>query len=331
MSPPAEHPSFVRRIKSVAPGPSGASSLRPMVQRTIPLSLLALALCACGGAGEERKPDAEKLVIGDSTAAAPAPEALYQMPTPNELFAIVRGLAGEGRKRAMNPTTSADRYATLGGRAFNFGVYCTDLIYASYFHLNVEVVRYYLTVKKLGDQLGMGTAFNEQDFVRLERNLSKGDSLEIISNEAYYKAYERLQQEEMGPTLALVLAGGWVESMHLVMDHVGTFDPAAPLVKRVAEQKFSLEHLVEMMGVYGSDPNVAPVHERMVRLRDLYDRVQVQRSAHADKSASGRMVLGDDLHVQLTAAQYDEIRAAVEALRTELVSPEGQVPAKPNA
>ncbi|MBK8949392.1 MAG: hypothetical protein IPM68_11200 [Flavobacteriales bacterium] len=302
-----------------------------MSPRTIPVSLLVAALCACGGSGEERPPASDKLIIGDSSATAPAPASLYQMPTPNELFAIVRQMAGEGQKRMMNPTTSADRYATLGGRAFNFGVYCTDLIYASYFDLNVEVVRYYLTVKKLGEQLGLSAAFSEADFVRLERNLSKGDSLEIISNEAYYKAYEKLQEEEMGPTLALVLAGGWVESLHLVMKQVESFDPADPLVKRVGEQKFSLEHLIEMMDAYSADPHVAPIWERMIALRDIYDRMQVQRTTHAGKSSSGRMVLGDDLNVQLSAERYGELQAAVEALRAELVSPEGQVPAQPNA
>jgi hypothetical protein len=302
-----------------------------MFTRPFVLSLFAAALCACGGSGEPQRTGQEKLVIGDSSSTAPAAASLYQMPTPNELFAIVRQMAGEGQKRMMNPTTSADRYATLGGRAFNFGVYCTDLIYASYFDLNVEVVRYYLTVKKLGEQLGLSSAFSEQDFVRLERNLSKGDSLEIISNEAYYKAYEKLQEEDMGPTLALVLAGGWVESLHLVMKQVEAFDPADPLVKRVAEQKFSLEHLIDMMDAYGEDPNVAPIRERMIALRDIYDRLQVQRNAHPGKSSSGRMVLGDDLNVQLTAERYAELQIAVEALRSELVSPEGQVPAQPNA
>ncbi|MBK9273568.1 MAG: hypothetical protein IPM49_03385 [Flavobacteriales bacterium] len=302
-----------------------------MFRRTIPVSLLAAALCACGGSGDEHRSGPEKLVIGDSAATATAPASLYQMPTPNELFAIVRQMAGEGQKRMMNPTTSADRYATLGGRAFNFGVYCTDLIYASYFDLNVEVVRYYLTVKKLGEQLGLSAAFSEQDFVRLESNLSKGDSLEIISNEAYYKAYEKLQEEEMGPTLALVLAGGWVESLHLVMKQVTAFDPADPLVKRVAEQKFSLEHLIEMMDAHGTDPNVAPIRERMIALRDIYDRVQVQRTTRTGTSSSGRMVLGDDLNVQLTAERFAELQIAVEALRAELVSPEGEVPVQPNA
>ena len=72
------------------------------------------------------------LVIGGEDASAHA-SSLYQMPTPNELFAIVRKLNGKGQKKAMSAAPNADRFATLPGRALNFGVYATDMVYASNF------------------------------------------------------------------------------------------------------------------------------------------------------------------------------------------------------
>ena len=57
----------------------------------------------------------------------------------------------------------------------------------------------------------------------MEANLTRGDSLEVISNEAYTKAYSKLQDEEMGATLSMVLAGGWVESMHLLFRQIEAF------------------------------------------------------------------------------------------------------------
>lgn len=301
-----------------------------MNRPVIVTGVLSVLLCACGGAPEEAPvKDPERLVISDES---PTPaEALYQMPTPNELFALIREMAGDGQKRLLNPTTNANRYITLTGRAFNFGVYSTDLIYASSFKLNVEVVRYYLTVKKLGGELGLTNAFSEEDFVRLEANLSRGDSLEFISNDAYHKAYEKLQDDDMGPTLALVLAGGWVESMHLVMHQIRNFSPDDPLVARVAEQKFSLEHLIEMMGALGEDSTVTPVRNRLIEIRDIYDQVNVRRSAHQGTSSSGRMVLGEDVSVSLTQEKYTELERAVEALREELVRPEGQAQVRTNA
>ncbi|MCB0792192.1 MAG: hypothetical protein H6595_12625 [Flavobacteriales bacterium] len=295
---------------------------------TIGLVLLA---SSCGGGAEEHgdQQATERLVISDDGGADAV--SLYQMPTPNELFSIVREMAGEGQKRMMNPANNADRFVSLAGRACNFGIYATDLVYASYFKLNVEVVRYYLTVKKLGDELGLAAVFTDQDFARLESNLSHGDSLEVISNEAYYRAYEKMQDERMGPTLGLVLVGGWVESMHLVMRQITMFDPDDPLVARVAEQKVSLEHLLDMLRQYKDDPNVGPVRKELVDIRNIYDQLQERRTSHVGTSSSGRMVLGDDVSVRMTSDQYDELEKKIEALREELIRPEDVVKVKTNA
>lgn len=282
-----------------------------------------LVLASCGSTPDDTQPGM-RLVIGDSATAAPT--SLYQMPTPNELFGLVREMAGEGQKRLMNPATSADDYATAAKRAMNFGVYSTDLIYASYFDLNVEVVRYYLAVKKLGDQLGITAAFDQKDFSRLETNVTRrnNDSIQILSDEAYYKAYQRLQDEDMGPALALVLAGGWVESMHLVMQQVNEFKEGDPLVRRVAEQKFTLEHLIDMTSAQATDSTVAPVRRQLMALRDVYDRFPVARAPHTGKTGSGRMILGDDVTVTVSEEHFLALKDAVEALREQMVRTESQ-------
>jgi len=285
---------------------------------------LALLFTACGGAGSETPETSSEqtdLVIGGDENATGA-SAMYQMPTPNELFVLVRDLAGEGHKRMMNPAANVDRYVTLTSRALNFGVYSTDLVYASYFKLNVEVARYYLTTKKLAEGLDLSSAFNDADFIRLESNLTKGDSLEVISNEAYMKAYEKLQNEKMGPTLSLVLAGGWIESMHLVIRQIEAFGESAPLMVRVAEQKVTLEHLLQLMEPYSTTPELASIHAELVAIRDIYDRVNVKRTPHRSGSVSGRMVLGDEMTIDLTPEKYAELVKAVDALRAKVTRPE---------
>lgn len=283
-----------------------------MILRTSAL-LLCSTLVACGG-NEPSADNGPGLVIGGRDAGAD-PASLYQMPTPNELFSLVKEMAGEGHKRMLNPASNADRYVTLKARAFNFGVYSTDLVYASCFKLNVEVARYYLTTKKIAESLGITTAFTDADFVRLEGNLTRGDSLEVISNDAYMAAYTKLQEEQMGPTLALVLAGGWVESMHLVMRQIEAFGKNDALMARVAEQKVTLEHLLKMMADYENDPDVADTYRELIAIRDIYDKVNVKRVAHDGPSSSGRMVLGDDIHVELTTEHYNELVQAVDRLR----------------
>lgn len=278
-----------------------------------------LLLAACGG-DSPKEPEAQgNLVIGGEEGAV---SSLYQMPTPNELFGLVRQLAGDGHKRLLAPASNADRFVSLRGRAVNFGVYATDLVYASSFKLNVEVARYYLASKKLADGLGLNSAFTDADFVRLESNLTRGDSLELISNEAYQRAYERMQQEEMGPVLALVLAGGWMESMHLVIRQIEAFGKSDALMARVAEQKVTLEHLIGLMDAYKQETDVAAVQSELIGLRDIYDQLNVTRVPHQGASSSGRMVLGDDVKVDMTEDKYRELAQEVDRLRADWTKPE---------
>lgn len=283
----------------------------------------ALFLVSCGGDDAERatKDEPPALLIGGEDTAVSA-QQLYQMPTPNELFSIVRELGGGGHKNALSPVQKADRFATLPGRALNFGVYATDMVYASNFRLTSEVVRYYLTCRDLGDKLGLSSTFDAGILQRLEKNLTHGDSLDVLANDAYYNAYQKLQTEQMGTTLALVLAGGWVESVHLVMAHVDAFDAASPLVARIAEQKASLEQLIDMMNTVQADPVTAPVLTRLEAIRDVYDQLAITRTSSPATSPSGRMTLGDAEQITISAEKYQELKNAVAALRDTITKAE---------
>ncbi|MBS1939258.1 MAG: hypothetical protein JST38_00050 [Bacteroidetes bacterium] len=305
-------------------------NIEPAMHHRYALIALTGILASCSSPADKPEAKQDTLVIGGYDASAQTAN-LYEMPTPNELFQIVREMSGEGQKRMMSPAKEVDRYVTTPKRALNFGVYATDLVYASSYKITSEVVRYYLTCKKLGDELGLSGTFSDGDFVRLERNLTHGDSLDVISNDAYERAYRKMQDDQMGPTLSMVLAGGWVESMHLVMRQVLHFDAADPLVARVAEQKVSLDHLVDLMEAYKNDSSVTAMRNELIKLRDIYDQFQVVRSAHQGASPSGRMVLGDDVTIVLTPEGFEQLGTAVEALRENIIRPEDQTAVPSNS
>ena len=110
--------------------------------------------------------------------------------------------------------------------------------------------------------------------------------------------------------------------MHLVMAQLNGYDENNPLLARIAEQKVSLEQLIDMMGALKDDVNVAPTRQRLMAIRDIYDQLNVVRTPNSGKSSSGRMVLGDDVSMSITAARYDELRNAVTALRDAITKAE---------
>jgi hypothetical protein len=285
----------------------------------IPLSLALLTAC---GDGDGQKQRGNTLVIGEGEQTPTT--SLHSMPTPNELFSLVRDMVSDGQVRLLNPHTHSTRYVSQRARAINFGVYCTDLVFASFMNMKADVARYYLVTKSMAESLGLKNAFTDADFARLEANLARGDSLEVISNEGYLRAYQRMQEEDMGPVLSLVLAGGWIESMHLVLRQIEAYGANEALMRRVAEQKVSLEHLLALMEQYSADPEVAPVYMELMAIRDLYDTANVVRSAPTAPSASGRMVLGDEVRILITPELHAELARAVDATRAAWTRPESE-------
>ena len=104
------------------------------------------------------------------------------------------------------------------------------------------------------------------------------------------------------------------------------FDRQILLMQRVADQKFTLEHLIELMEEYKDDAGVAAMQEQMKGVRDIYDELEVKREAAQGKSASGRMVLGDNVSVIMTPESYKELEQAVETIRAGIVQPEDGTP-----
>lgn len=240
---------------------------------------------------------------------------LYSMPTPNELFELINTLHSPVDKEALydvSLATSTDDTLLI---AYRFGLCATDLVYASYFDLTSEVVRYYLTTKALSEEIGVHDAFNRIDVRRLERNLSRGDSLTILSNEAYLKAYEHLDKAQKGDVLAMVLAGGWVETTHLLIEQIGDYDSSNDLIDRLAEQKFGLAQLVDLMAMNGPSDELDEFRERLIELQEIFELIVETDIAEDPKPVHGRQHLGGEASFEMTPLKFAEISKAVAALR----------------
>ena len=110
--------------------------------------------------------------------------------------------------------------------------------------------------------------------------------------------------------------------MHLLFRQIDGAGNNPNLMARVGEQKVTLEHLLDMMEPQAGDADVANTMMELTAIRDIYDQVNVKRVAHQGASTSGRMVLGDDVQMELTSEKYQALVDAVEDLRTRMTAPE---------
>lgn len=278
-------------------------------------------LASCGGSDENAEGTGADSTQVDTTAAAmEIPEEYISVPSPDEMFSFIKDLGGKGNTSTLNNPDNLKNYIDTRAKALNFGIYATDFLYCSTFDYGTEGLKYFVNVKKLGDELGISGVISESMADRIKQNIGKNDSLTDISNTLYYSAIAELEKSEKANVLALVIVGGWVESMHLVTSMQKKFKAGDPGIDRIAEQKYTLDNLLEYLDKYKDDASVAGVIAQLNELKEVYSQLK-EESASGSVSAKGNAkVLGGGTTITITEDQYKAISEKVKSIRESFTS-----------
>ena len=252
-----------------------------------------------------------------STETAQAPSIDIQVPSPGEMLQFIKMLGGKSNKNTgfLNPASNLNAYNEASQKALNFGIYSCDLSYCSVFEIGSETLKYFKSVKQLGDQMGLSSAISNEQLKRLEQNVSKSDSLSVITDDIYFSSFSALENSKQGPTIALIMAGGWIESMHIACNLV-QFKPNSPASERIADQKYALENIIDYMKKYEGNAMIDNTRKDLENLYRAFQKIKEQDLATV-KSNSETTVLGGTQQKQLIMSEtnFKEIAAEVASLR----------------
>ena len=283
----------------------------------LPLSA-SLLMVSCGGNPHEGDDMSHNDTIKvDSSALAGDMEAElnFQVPSPGEMLSFIKVVGGKNNKNTtfLNSIENNKNYNDSKTKALNFGVYSCDLSYCSIFEMGVEAFKYFKVVKQLGDEIGVSTSIDAGMAKRLETNVGNPDSLAAITDDLYYNSFDALQNGKQGNVLALVVAGGYIESLYIVTNLV-KYDAKNPAVQRVADQKYTLENIIDFLKKYESDAAVAEVITTLNGLKTEFDALK-ETSAEEIKGKDGVKVLGGGTTLEITAEQYKSISEKIKSIR----------------
>jgi hypothetical protein len=274
-----------------------------------------LMLASCGGDKTEGGDDLSGVdTLKTETQTEQITETFFQVPSPGEMLTFIKMVGGKNNKNVsfLNSPDNQKNYTDNKSKALNFGIYSCDLSYCSIFEIGSEALRYFKTVKQLGDQIGVSSAISPEVLKRLEGNIGNPDSLSVITDDVYFTSFEALESSKQGPTLSLVVAGGWIESLYIATS-LAKYDEKSPVVERLADQKYTLDNLIEFLKKYESDANVAGVLTQFTELQAEFNKIGEKDAAAAtDKSKN---VLGGGKELAITADQYKAIVEKIKAIR----------------
>jgi hypothetical protein len=275
-------------------------------------------LFSCSGGGDEEITTV--VTPNDTTPEVPEqPKVEYAVPTPNELFEIVKLQGGDQRPGLTNPLENRDKYVDLKSQSLNFGVYSADLAYMSCFGIGTEFLMYFKAIEEMGEQLGISGAFDKDLMDRIENNEGDTDSLFAISNESYYDSYLYLEENDKGVELSLIMAGGYIESLYIVCSLVDKYKEGDPVIEKIGDQKLVLENLLDFILQYSDDQHVSEIMDDLISLSEVFETsMEFEESGTSIGNNDGKIVVSGGGSYKMTKTAFEKISAKAKELREKI-------------
>ncbi len=246
----------------------------------------------------------------------------YKVPTPNELFSLIKETGVKFDESILNNVDNLSKYNNSKSQALNFGVYSADLAFISSYEIGTEALKYFKTIRQLTKSLDVSNAFDGTVFKRIEENVSKDnkDSLLVLSNETYYKAFTYLEENGREKALSYIVIGGWIESLY-VLTQVDEFKEGSLLSEKIGDQKLTLENIMGMVMEFQDDDELMDVVSELADLDMVFSNLeQVDVGAiETTKQDDGKFVFSGGEKTLVKQEDFGKIKVQVEAIRTEIV------------
>ena len=235
--------------------------------------LFMLFLTSCGGGNSSKEKSDQELSLDSSSLILKYDNTLFALPSPYQASAIIKSNSLPYNSELPNPASKVSSYSSNFKKGFNLGVYGTDLSYFNIYDKSQECITYFATVKRLSDELGISSYFDDDFFKNIEKNIGNQDSLLYLTSYTYRNADMFLKRDDRSEISALVLAGGWVESLYL-LSQVATTTQNREIINRIGEQKYPLDNLIDILSPhYYISPEYSQLIDDLVDLAYEFDGI----------------------------------------------------------
>jgi hypothetical protein len=282
----------------------------------------AVMISSCDNGKHEGSDEAKDTVKVDE-AANKAQKILFALPSPMEMALLLKNSGSSYSKEILNPVETASKYSTNAQKALNLGVYGTDLAYTAIYNQTQESVFYMAATKKMADGLGITSAFSDKMASRMQDNLENNDSILSIVSDSYYETDAFLKENDRASMSAMIVAGGWIEGLHLATRIAEKAPKNEQLKQRVADEKLTLGNVMGLLQSYPNDESIKMILDELAKLKTAYDKIPeagTNVTATTDEKTNVTTI-GGDSKITMTDEQFKEIAATVKSIREGLVKP----------
>jgi hypothetical protein len=247
----------------------------------------------------------------------------YNVPSPIEMTSLIQKSGALYKPEILNSYKVADKYVNIPQQALNLGVYGSDLSYVRLFDQIQLSINYLSAIKKLCDELNIPEEQGSFAISRMEKNMDNKDSLLLIITDTYSSADAYLKDNDRGNTATLIILGGWIEALY-ISTNIIVFENSKnkDVVDRIAEQKYSLNNLIELIKSYPDDNELKSYIPPLLNLKTVYNKVgleYIKGDVVTDKEKK-LTTINSKAIVSIDKNTYDEIKKTVADIRKKVIN-----------
>ena len=260
--------------------------------------------------------------VDNALQTSKAENIFYSIPSPVEMATMLQKLGAEYEYGYLNDVQSSDKYFETTKQALNLGVYGADLSYTCIFNQSNESIYYMEVNRKLAEKLDVSSAIDNQTVERFDANIGNRDSVLAILSETFWRVDEYLKENDRQHISILIIAGGWLEGMHLTTLILDKNSDNEDAKAKLAEQKFSLDNLIALVEMYKNEPMLDETLADLKSLRDVYNSVSITReNASVETDVENELtVIGGTNKIDMDDATLKAIGEKIHEIREKIVS-----------
>lgn len=287
------------------------------------LALIALLGYSCGeGGGEavESTDEASTEQGGDNSTLLEIEGKVFSFPSPVQTAILIKEVGSDYNASSLNDANSYSRYSTGFSKAINLGIYGADLGYVTIYEQTQDAISYLKAVKTLANDLGVSGAFDVKLLERFEKNLGNKDSLLSLVADAFRASDAFLKNNQRNDVGALVLAGGWVESLYFSTLEAGK-SANKEIINRIGAQKSSCKNLVQLLMPYYNKEEYTHFIDQLMELNDVFSGIEMvytykAPTVNADKKTTK---INSTTEIRVSNEQLKEITDKIKSIRADLI------------
>lgn len=253
---------------------------------------------------------------------------VFCLPSPYQSSIFIKDLGVNYNKRYLNDTRKLKQYTSTFKKSIAIGVYGADLAYLNIYEQTPDAIAYFSALKSLAQDVGISNIFDTETIKRIESNMGNKDSLLYILSNTYRKADAYLKENDRNNIAVLVLAGGWIESLHIQCEihkeneKIGNAKVISELRKKIAEQKHPLDNLIKVLSpFYNHSAEYTAMTDELIELAYEFDGVDYTYTYKQPTTDIENKItyINSESEIVITDQQLKQIIQKISALRAKLV------------